>query len=643
MAVVPPAAPTATALRRFGRFEILRLLGRSRRGMLWLAGDARLGHEVLLALPRQAPPPEQLGAWLQAVRRAARLDHPNLLPVIEVGEHEQWPYALYARQGSPTLAEQGSAEPAAVLDIAGWIAGALDGLAYAHEAGVSHGDLQRHHLVLAESGSLRVLGLEVAWPPPVAAPSPGAAAGDRAGDPAGVRAQREAARGDVLAAGILLHELLAGRPALDEADAGRVVERLPPHGRELLRLPFAIPRPVPEPVRAIANRATDRQPRQRYHSARTLARALRGWIETETGHEGGMHALLVERVRQIGVLPATPGGAERAARIALLEREHTAELALVVLRDLALSFELLRAVNTAQVRGSQVSGNGPVLTVRRAIAMLGLDGVRHAALGLRPWPGPLAAAHARELGLLIARSRRAGRLAQALRPPGYDGEVVFLITQLQNLGRLLVHYHFPDEARQIQRLMQPQLPSTPGARSEPGMAEQQAAYAVLGGDIDGMAAAVARHWGMDDSVLHMMRRLPLAVPVRQPDHDDDTLRAVASAAHEAIDALALPAREVQPALERVVQRYARILAIGLSDLQAAIQASLHEGEPAAHARDAGGSPAEVEAEAEAEVEVEVEAEAEAEAEAEVQVEATARAPAGDAAGAAPSPLHRAAA
>jgi non-specific serine/threonine protein kinase len=202
--------------------------------------------------------------------------------------------------------------------------------------------------------------------------------------------------------------------------------------------------------------------------------------------------------------------------------------------------------------------------------------VRRAANGLRAWPGPLSEAGARELAALIERSRRAGRLAQALRPAGYDAEVVFLVTLLQNLGRLVVQYHFPDEALQIRRLMQPLPADTPEGRGEPGMNEQQAAYAVLGCDIEGLAAAVARHWGMDDAVLHMMRRLPTTVPVRQPDHDDDVLRAVASAAHEAIDALALPPREQQAALERVVQRYARLLAVNLRDLQAALQASLYD-------------------------------------------------------------------
>ena len=48
----------------------------------------------------------------------------------------------------------------------------------------------------------------------------------------------------------------------------------------------------------------------------------------------------------------------------------------------------------------------------------------------------------------MERVRLAGHTAQALRPPGYDPEVVYLVAVLQNLGRLLVQYHFPDEAEQ---------------------------------------------------------------------------------------------------------------------------------------------------------------------------------------------------
>jgi non-specific serine/threonine protein kinase len=207
-----------------------------------------------------------------------------------------------------------------------------------------------------------------------------------------------------------------------------------------------------------------------------------------------------------------------------METERTMELAAVVLEDLALSFEMLRVVNTAQVRGAQVSGSGPVLTVRRAIAMTGLDGVRRAALALRPWPGPLDDAGAAELERVADRCKRAGRVAMALRPPAYDGEVVYLLTLLQNLGRLVVQYHFSDEAVQIRRLMQPAPPQREGEPEEPGMTEESASFAVLGADIEAIGAAVARHWGLDDSVLGMIRRHPLATPVRTADSDDELLR-----------------------------------------------------------------------------------------------------------------------
>jgi non-specific serine/threonine protein kinase len=573
----PPAPSAAPPLKRFGRFQIRRLLGRSARTMVWLVHDPRLAQELMLVLPRQALAPDALEAWLQTVRRAARLRHPHLAPVAEVGEHERWPYAAYERRLGATLAERLSPQGEAPTQAAAWAVDVLAGLAFAHEAGVAHGDLQLHALLVDDSDRMLVMGLEVALADtPVA--EAGTAPRTLSVDPGALQAQRDRAQRDVLATGLVLHHLLAGRPALDEPDVGRVADRLPPRGRELVRLPFAIPRPVPEPLRAIVNRATDRQPRHRYLSARTLARALEGWIEVESAHEGGAHALLLERIGQIGALPATPGGAARAARLALLEHERTNELAEIVLRDLALSFELLRVVNTARVRGTQVSGNGPVLTVRRAIAMVGLDGVRRAAHGLRPWPGPLAEADAHELEALLDRVRRAGRIAQALRPAGYDAEVVFLVTLLQNLGRLLVQYHFPDEAQQIRRLMQPQPASEAGGRDEPGMSEEQAAYAVLGCDVEGMGTAVARHWGMDDAVLHMIRRLPAGAPVRTPDHDDDVLRAVASAANEALDALALPPRLASPALERVAGRYARVLTLQPGDLQDAVQAALAAGD-----------------------------------------------------------------
>jgi eukaryotic-like serine/threonine-protein kinase len=222
------------------------------------------------------------------------------------------------------------------------------------------------------------------------------------------------------------------------------------------------------------------------------------------------------------------------------------------------------------VRSGQVAGTGPVLTIRRAIAMLGLDGVRRAALALRSWPGPLAEEHAGLLQRAFDRAQRAARVAQSLRPARYDAEVVYLVALLQNLGRLAVQYHFPDEAQQIRRLMLPAPGPKDGDPDEPGMSEEGASFAVLGIDIDALGAAVARHWGLDGSVQQLLRRHAPTAPVRTPESDDDMLRTTASCANECVDAMTRPAAQVLAALQRVLQRYGRALNLTLKDLQLAL-------------------------------------------------------------------------
>jgi non-specific serine/threonine protein kinase len=103
------------------------------------------------------------------------------------------------------------------------------------------------------------------------------------------------------------------------------------------------------------------------------------------------------------------------------------------------------------------------------------------------------------------------------------------------------------------------------------MTEEGASLAVLGVEIDALGSAVARHWGLDESVLHMIRRFGLGSAVRTLENDDDMLRATASCANELVDALSLPARYNAAALQRVAQRYGRALGLALRDLQLAAQ------------------------------------------------------------------------
>lgn len=578
----PSRPPVVGPTRSFGRFELRRLLGKSAASMVWLAFDPTHRHEVMLTLPRVQPhDAAALARWSEAVRPSARLDHPHIAPVLEIGVQDHWPYVATAREQRSTLGEWLAEHPhPTAAEAAGWLCDTLHGLAFAHEAGSVHGDLQLHSLLVDAQGAVSVMALGASGDGLPNAGGTDPATRDRSNDramaldPQLLRGRRDAATRDVLACGLLLHRLLTGQSPLDQADTRLTIARMAPLGHELVRLPWATPLPIPEALRAIANRCTASQERLRYQAARTLLGALTGWRASNAGEGGGPVSVLLDRLQAIGHLPALPGLSARVGLLTSLEGQRTDEIAEQVLEDLALSLELLRTLNSAQVQNTQIAGNGPVLTLRRIIALLGVNGVRLAANTLRPWPGPLTPGQADQLKLTLGRVRLAGYTAQALRPAGYDPQVVYLIAVLQNLGRLMLRYHFADEAEQIEQLMKP----TPANRATetpelPGLSEQAAAFAVLGIDIQALAAAVGRHWHLTDDVLHMIRRLPADAPVRTPDADADVLRVTASAANDAVDAVAsLPPLRLGPALERIAQRHAQALGIGSKDVAEALQA-----------------------------------------------------------------------
>ena len=575
---LPASSPNPT--RAFGRFELRQLLAKSSATMVWLAFDPRADHEVMLTLPRVQPVDAPgLEHWLRDARFAARLDHPNIAPVAEIGVQDHWPFVAVDRSHGVTLGEWSAAhrnpQPGEVV---GWLCDLLQGLAFAHEAGVAHLDPQLHSVLVNERGGVCLMALASAGDSAqVSAEAARTRSNERAMalDPSLLRAQRAAAARDLLACGVMLHHLLTGQPALDQPDTAQVIERMSPHGRELVRLPWTTPLPIPEALRAIANRCTASQERLRYQNARTLLGALTGWLEAQAEDNGGPVALLLDRLRTVGHLPALPGLAARVARVTSLESQRTDEIADQVLEDMALSFELLRTLNTAQVQGTQIQGNGPVLTLRRIISLIGVNGVRLASNALRSWPGPLDEHHAAALKAAFEQVRLAGHTAQALRPAGYDAQVVFLITALQNLGRLMLRYHFADEAEQIEQLMAP----SPADRAtdtpeQPGLSAEVAAYAVLGIDIESLGKAVARHWGLSDDVMHIIRRLPSEAPVRKPDTDADVLRLTASAANDAVDAISSrTGPRAVAAVGQVAQRYARALGINARDVNDALQAA----------------------------------------------------------------------
>lgn len=553
-------------VRRLGRFELRQLIGRSQRTMAWRVFDPRVEQELLLVLPRgPLPSDEALRGWESTARRAARLGHPLAAHAVEVGVHERFPYVAYDFDGGTLASRLTAGTPLTAREGATILAQVGRVLAFAHDAGVVHGDVQPYMICLSSSGQVKLAGLEVASVGAGNAPTGTETDVQRAGRLA------DPIDADVQSLGVLMHWMLAGRPGLDEQDIGLVLTRMPPRGGERLKLPSNLVTSVPEPLRAILHRATSATSFHRYPHARAFAIAIEGWLKGDSPSGDGIVKGLLDKIRADGLLPAAIESRDRMTSLRQMENETTAEMAELLLGDLAIGLELLRVVNNSSQPDARNGGADGVLTLRRAVAMLGLEGVRRSALALRPWPGQLRGQAIEGLEALMERCRCAGRVARFLRPPGYDTEVVYLITVMQNLARLALQHHMPEQAAQIRALMN--LEPLGSGTIDPevtGMPEDMAAYSVIGVDLGSLSAAIGRYLGLGQDTLEALKRIPPKTMVQPGRSDEDVLRITASCANDCIDALELPPERAALALSSIVTRYGRGMRLSVRDLKDAL-------------------------------------------------------------------------
>jgi len=370
----------------------------------------------------------------------------------------------------------------------------LDAIATAHAQGIVHRDLKPSNILLGRDGRARVMDFGIA----ARVGGPGAAQAGIVGTPGYI--SPEAARGeapapamDVFSAGLLLGELLTGRPLLVERDVRRALARVQ---NEDLALPAAAP--LDDGLRSLVQRAIARDRGQRPEGARAMHQALAAWLQPASapvpdraGH--GTLDFLLRRMRHKGDFPALSESVANIQRVAASETESLGRLAGEILKDVALTNKLLRVVNTAHFSAA----GGTVSTISRAVALLGFAGIRNLALSLLLLEHMRDKSHAAQLKEEFVRSLLAGTLADRLAANPRDGEEAFLGSMFQNLGRLLTEYYFPEEAQQIQQLLP--------AADAPAAARDAAAQRVLGIGYEELGIGIARSWGLPDGLLRCMR------------------------------------------------------------------------------------------------------------------------------------------
>ncbi|HZN32397.1 MAG TPA: serine/threonine-protein kinase, partial [Pirellulaceae bacterium] len=282
---------------RFAKYTITAFVDAGGMGELYRANDAVLGREVAIKvlLRRYRWSPEALARISTEARALAALNHPHIVTVHELAEHEGVAYIAMEFLEGQTLAdrlEEGPLPPDEALGIASALARAL---ATAHEKQIIHRDLKPKNIFLTAAGPTKVLDFGLARlaemqaepagsdTSPVAASGNGTATGSRLGttgymSPEQIHGQSVDARTDIFSFGCVLFEMLLGSPAFKRGSSAETDEA-------------TLHAPLPQPASAagglaeslygVCERCLRKSPAERYASALQLTQEL---AEIETSH-----------------------------------------------------------------------------------------------------------------------------------------------------------------------------------------------------------------------------------------------------------------------------------------------------------------------------------------------------------------------
>ena len=297
-----------TPPQKVGPYEIIGPLGSGGMGQVFRARDPRLKREVAVKLlpPEYSADPLRKQRFEQEARAIAALNHPGIVSIYDVGDG--WMVTELVDGETLRAAHQkGELTQLQVVDIGAQIAEAL---AAAHETGISHRDLKPENVLLTHDGRTKILdfGLAKIVTPAAAGEDPrNRSTLTNPGVPTGtpgymspeqVRGQESDYRSDIFSLGLMLYELLAGKPAFQGESAVEVMHAI------VAEEPPELPQSVPDGLRRIIKRCIEKKPAQRFQSARDLAFALRSFAGLSVSANAAVAAAPQRRSRLWPVVSA---------------------------------------------------------------------------------------------------------------------------------------------------------------------------------------------------------------------------------------------------------------------------------------------------------------------------------------------------
>lgn len=504
-----------------GRFEVTKRLGEGLQGKVYLGWDPNLERKVALKV---ITPADGDVAYSEDVvneaRIAARISHPNVVPIYEVSMYRKAPLLVFEFVDGMTLKsylkEHGRLNEKDALSIMVRIA---VGLKCAHEQGIVHLDLSPNNIMIDKEGRPRIMDFGLARV--IASIDKNLYENDIAGTPRymtpeHIAGQKLTPASDIFTLGLLLYELLTGTPAIKHKDINVIFNAVAKAEIDWGKLQHQ--GLTPEIIATLRD-MLKLDPACRFQSASELVSCLDNVIAIQRNEDKGSLSLdfLLRRLQRRPEFPACSHSIAEINRLTSDDSDGDFnQLGAVIVRDYSLTNRVMKIANSAIFNSS---GNEGIKTISQAVSRLGLKLVRMICNGMLLFNQ--AENKDDKLKDVLVASFVAGMIARhiTITIKRRIAEEAFICALFHNLGNHLLIFYLPDEYEEINSLI---------AKGETAL---KAERTILSTTTAALGMAVAKKWNFPDTIINCMTQLPPG-NLESPKNDEEILRHAANFANE---------------------------------------------------------------------------------------------------------------
>lgn len=486
-------------VQKFGRFEVRSLLGKGAMGAVYDAWDPTLNREVAIKVVLF---PDHIDAalltktkknLLREAQISARLSHPGIVQVYDAGEQGGQPYIVLekirGRLLSDLIQDQGHLGPETAAPI---FVKLLEAMAYAHDNGIVHLDLKPANVMIGEGQQPRIMDfgiarsiadlrdqdVEIRGTPRYMAPEQ-------------IAGGNLDTRTDVFSLGVIFYQMLSGYLPFDGDNLKSLLNAITGQPHRPLQ---SLRGDLPAAYFGFIDRALSKSPQDRFDSAAAMrdsfVRDLGPSSDAGTGHEpvseGARQEILrfiQQRIKRKGDFPAVSQYVSEVVRAARSPDSSAQSIAQSILKDVSLTNKVLRVANSAFYQT-----HGPAITtISRAVVVLGMETILNMTSALGIFEHFLKGSDVEELKKQVIRALFTALNARevANRIGLENAEEPFICGVLHHLGRLIVSFYFPEEQKEIEKLI-----------TDEGMSEEKASRRVMRLSYTELSQAISESWNM---------------------------------------------------------------------------------------------------------------------------------------------------